>query len=55
MKGTQGLFALSNCCKTRSEDDIICMPRVYSQDLRWKAIWLTEILGFEIDGVSLLL
>ena len=36
MKGTQGLFALSNCCKTRSEDDIICMPGVYSQDLRWK-------------------
>ena len=31
------------------------MPRAYSQDLRWRAIWLTEILGFEIDEVSLLL
>ena len=31
------------------------MQRAYSQDLRWKAIWLTEILGFEIDEVSLLL
>ena len=31
------------------------MQRAYSQDLRWRAIWLTEILGFEIDKVSLLL
>ena len=31
------------------------MPRAYSQDLRWRAIWLTEILGFEIDEISLLL
>ena len=38
----------------RSEGNI-SMPRAYSQDLRWRAIWLTEILGFEIDEVSLLL
>ena len=31
------------------------MPRAYSKDLRWRAILLTEILGFEIDEVSLLL
>ena len=31
------------------------MPRAYSQDLRWRAIWLAEILGFGIDEVSLLL
>ena len=31
------------------------MPRAYSQDLRWRSIWLTEILGFEIDEVSVLL
>ncbi len=31
------------------------MPRAYSQDLRWRAIWLTEILGFQIDEVSMLL
>ena len=31
------------------------MPRAYSQDLRWRAIWLTEIMGFQIDEVSVLL
>ena len=31
------------------------MPRAYSQDLQWKAIWLTEIMGFQIDEVSVLL
>ena len=31
------------------------MPRAYSQDLRWRAIWLTEIMGFQIDEVSILL
>ena len=31
------------------------MPRAYSQDLRWRAIWLTEILGFDINEVSILL
>ena len=31
------------------------MPRAYSQDLRWRAIWLTEILGFQMDEVSILL
>ena len=34
---------------------IVNMPRAYSQDLRWRAIWLTEILGFKINEVSLLL
>ena len=31
------------------------MPRAYSQDLRWRSIWLVEIMGFEIDEVSILL
>ena len=31
------------------------MPRAYSQDLRWRAIWLAEILSFGIDEVSPLL
>ena len=31
------------------------MPRAYSQDLRWRSIWLTEIMGFEIDEVIVLL
>ena len=31
------------------------MPRAYSQDLRGRAIWLTEIMGFQIDEVSILL
>lgn len=31
------------------------MPRAYSQDLRWRAIWLTEIMGFHMDEVSILL
>ena len=31
------------------------MPRAYSQDLRCRSIWLTEIMGFEIDEVSVLL
>ena len=34
---------------------IVKMPRAYSQDLRWRAIWLTEILGFQMDEVSILL
>ena len=32
---------------------IVNKPRAYSQALRWRAIWLTEILGFEINEVSL--
>lgn len=31
------------------------MPQAYSQDLRWGAIWITEIIGFRIDEVSILL
>ena len=34
---------------------VIKIPRAYSQDLRWRAIWLTEILGFDINEVSILL
>ena len=34
---------------------IVKMLCVYSQDLRWRAIWLTEILGFQIDEVNILL
>ena len=28
------------------------MPRECSQDLRWKAIWLTEIVGVHVQDVS---
>ena len=28
------------------------MPAAYSQDLRWRAIWLTEIVGIEVEEVS---
>ena len=28
------------------------MPRPYSQDLRWRAIWLTEIVGLDLEEVS---
>ena len=31
------------------------MPRAYSQDLRWRAIWVTEMMGFQMDDVSMLL
>ena len=26
-------------------------PRAYSKDLRWRAIWIKEILGYQIDVV----
>ena len=41
---------MSTFCKRRSR-----MPRPYSDDLRWRAIWLTEILGLENREVSFLL
>lgn len=28
------------------------MPRPYSDDLRWRAIWMKEILGFKVDEVA---
>ena len=28
------------------------MPRPCSEDLRWRAIWMIEILGFELDEVA---
>ena len=28
------------------------MLREYSQDLRWRAIWLTEIVSFDVEDVS---
>ena len=31
------------------------MRRGYSQGFRWRSNWLTEIMGFEIDEVSVLL
>ena len=27
------------------------MPRPYSEDLRWRAIWMKEMLGFQVDEV----
>ena len=28
------------------------MAAAYSQDLRWRAIWLTEIVGIDVEKVS---
>ena len=28
------------------------MPRPYGEDLRWRAIWMKEILGFQVDEVA---
>ena len=28
------------------------MPRPYSEDLRWRTIWMKEILGFQVDEVA---
>ena len=28
------------------------MPRLYSEDLRWRAIWMKEILGYQVDKVA---
>ena len=28
------------------------MPRPYSEDLPWRAIWMKEILGFQVDEVA---
>ena len=28
------------------------MPRPYSEDLRWQAIWMKGILGYQVDEVA---
>ena len=28
------------------------MPRPYNEDLRWRAIWIKEILGHQVDEVA---
>lgn len=28
------------------------MPRPYSEDLRWRAIWMKEILGYQVDEAA---
>ena len=28
------------------------MPRPYSEDLRWRVIWMTEILAYQVDEVA---
>ena len=28
------------------------MPRPYSEDLRWRAIWMKEIFAFQVDEVA---
>ena len=28
------------------------MPRLYSNDLRWRAIWMVELLGYSVDEVA---
>ena len=27
------------------------MPRPYSEELRWQAIWIKEILGYQVDEI----
>ena len=41
--------------KTVGEYEIltnITMPRPYREDLRWRAIWMKEILAFQVDEVA---
>ena len=33
-------------------NNFVEMPRPYSQYLRWRAIWLTEIVGLDLEEVS---
>jgi hypothetical protein len=40
-------------CMTIGVKVFVKMPRAYSQHLRRRAIWLTEILGFQIDEVHI--
>ena len=28
------------------------MPRPFSEDLRWRAIWMKEMLGYHVDEVA---
>ena len=28
------------------------MPRPFSEDLRWQAIWMKEMLGYQVDEVA---
>ena len=28
------------------------MPRSYSEDVRWRVIWIKEVLGFQVDDVA---
>ena len=42
---------------TQSREKFLCallgdMPRAYSEDIRWRAIWLTEIIGLDVEEVS---
>ena len=30
------------------------MPHPFSEDLRWRTIWMKEILGYQVDQVQLL-
>ena len=30
----------------------LVMPRPYSNDLRWRAIWMVELLGYSVDEVA---
>ena len=30
----------------------LAMPRPYSNDLRWRAIWMVELLGYSVDEVA---
>ena len=30
----------------------ISYPRLFSEDLRWRAIWMKEMLGYQVDEVA---
>ena len=36
-------------CSERPESK---MPKPYSEDLRWRAIWVKEILGYSVNEVA---
>lgn len=31
------------------------MPRAYGEDLRWRAVWMTQVLGMKTEEVAIYL
>ena len=40
---------INSTCTERRESK---MPRPFSEDLRWRAIWMKEFLGYSVDEVA---